>query len=339
MKNLCAAAVLCLLAASTASADVIVSTLTPASGLTRGGEVVHIHGSGMFDPPLGCPAPICSWYVNFGTTPAAILDITSTDVVVVAPPHAAGPVDVEVHAPLGGSIILKSGFLYQAPQAIDQQRFLVPVAAGAGTWQVDLSAYNGSSELLTVSAAQIAPFTSKDVTLVPPAGSTGVFVYAPKRIADSITWSLRVHDTARDADGWGVELPVVPESQFRPSVVLSAIPSDSRFRTLLRIYGFSAAGENVQLTLRDEVTGELLVKQTVSLAQGVTTQHDVAPIAPAYTQVALDPLLPKGHTRVRAELVPDGANKPIWAFVSVTNNTTQQVTSVTPAIVTSSSSS
>src|SRR5438309_11746556 len=111
MRTLWAAAVLAF-AVTTLSADVTVSTISPASGLTRGGEIVHIHGANMFDPPLGCPAPICSWYVNFGDTAAGIVDITSTDVVVVAPPHAAGAVDVEVHAPLSASIILKSAFHY-----------------------------------------------------------------------------------------------------------------------------------------------------------------------------------------------------------------------------------
>src|SRR5881628_2893283 len=106
MKALCA--VLVALTATSLSAAVAVSTITPAGGLTRGGEYVHIHGAGLFSPPLLCPAPFCSLYVNFGSASATVVDDTATELVVIAPPHAPGPVDVEVHISGAPSVILPS---------------------------------------------------------------------------------------------------------------------------------------------------------------------------------------------------------------------------------------
>src|SRR5205814_438799 len=48
------------------SAEVTVTSITPASGLSRGGEIVHIHGTSLLGPPLLCPALACSTYVKFG---------------------------------------------------------------------------------------------------------------------------------------------------------------------------------------------------------------------------------------------------------------------------------
>jgi hypothetical protein len=331
------------LAATSLSAEVAVSTVTPAGGLTPGGEYVHIHGAGLASPPLLCPAPFCSLYVNFGTASATVVDDTATELVVIAPPHASGPVDVEVHIAGAPSVILPSAYSYQVPLPGEQVRYLVPVAisaAGAGgtSWKADLFAYNGTAETLNVGGtATIAPFSSSGVTLPLAPGNSGAFVYVPKRLEDGVSFSLRVHDTTRDTDGWGVEIPVVPESRFRHGVVLSTIPNDSRFRTLLRIYSYASADSNVLLTLRDDATSELLDSRTVTLRNGLSSVASASPIAPAYTQVALDPLLPAGsaHARIRAEIAVTAINAPpIWAFVSITNNVTQQVTTVTPALTT-----
>ena len=61
------------------------------------------------------------------------------------------------------------------------------------------------------------------------------------------------------------------------------------------------------------------------------------PVAPAYGQLSLEGILAPFaalHARVRAEIAPaEFGGTPLWGFVSVTNNITQQVTTITPAIV------
>jgi hypothetical protein len=90
------------------------------------------------------------------------------------------------------------------------------------------------------------------------------------------------------------------------------------------------------VTLRDDVTGELLDTRTVNLQSGHAPAPGAPPDAPAYAQLSLDPF-GAAHTRLRAEVTEASRNgPPLWAFVSITNNITQQVTTVTPAVTTTS---
>jgi hypothetical protein len=154
------------------------------------------------------------------------------------------------------------------------------------------------------------------VKLIPPAGSTGTYFDVPKRLAGNLSASLRVHDTTRDGDSWGAEVPVVPETQFRRSVILLAVPADARYRTLLRIYGYAGHDVNATVTFRNDATGELLGTRALTMQSG-------------YAQLPIDVTsAPRLRVQVTAE------SSLIWAFVSVTNNTTQQVTTITPTFTT-----
>jgi hypothetical protein len=331
------AAIAVVLAATPLGAAVTVSTITPECGLTRGGEIVHIHGTGLNASALACPEAHCGTYVRFGSVDAAILDDTASDLVVLAPPHSAGAVDVEVHIGGSPSMMLPSAYDYETPADADQVRLLIPIAiSGAGalgtSWKSELVAYNGNAGTLTFGDTGVPPFSSSTLTLAPPAGNSGVFVYVPKSLVDHTTLNLRVHDTTHDAGGWGVEIPVVAETQFRNQVVLTGIPNDGRFRTLLRIYSFSSEPGQAMVTLRDDATGVLLDARTVSLQGGHAPVPGEAPDAPAYAQLSFDSF-DAAHTRLRAEVTAADRNAPpLWAFVSITNNVTQQVTTVSPAV-------
>jgi hypothetical protein len=338
-----------------ASSDITVSTITPASGLTRGGELVHLHGTDLRQM-IACVLP-CPVTVKFGSADASIVYDLPSEMVVVAPPHAAGPVDVAIDIPGSGATTISNGYFYQDPQADDRVRLLVPVAisaAGASNsnWETDILVNNGNAESLVldnaagpggdishgVSPATIFPFSTASITLSPPLGNTGAFLYIARRLVDSVLVSVRVHDTTRDGDSWGTDIPVLPEGQFRPSLLLAGAPTDARFRTLLRVYGYNASNQEVTIRLRDDVTGELLDTRTIELFSG---SLDVTnpPLAPAYGQLSLEGILAPFaalHRQVRVEIAasaPSGA--PLWGFVAVTNNATEQVTTITPAIVTS----
>jgi hypothetical protein len=334
-----------------AVAQPTVSSITPASGLVSGGEYVHLHGANLVGPPLVCPAITCFPYVRFGDAAGTIVDNTTTEMVVVAPPHAAGAVDVQVNVPGAPPITITGGFRYDDPQTTDTVRFLVPVAisaAGAlGTnWRTEVFLNNASPEAFalgggTTSASGTIPTIAGSATtalaLYPPAGNTGAFVYIPKRLVDNVTVSLRVHDTTRDSDSWGTEVPVVPETQFKREAVLVGVPTDARYRTLLRVYSYNASETPVRIDLRDDATGELLTTQSALLKSGIpSVSTTTPPTAPAYAQIALDSILAPfaaTHSRIRAEVTSTFAPAPpIWAFVSITNNATQQVTTVTPGL-------
>jgi IPT/TIG domain len=338
-------AVVLSLVASSLSAAIAISTISPAGGLTRGGEIVHIHGTGFTD--FGAACINCFTTVEFGGVSVSPIDYTASELVVVAPPHAAGPVDVVVNIK-GGTLTatVPSGYNYQEPLPSDQVRLLVPIAIGlpgalGTTWQADLLVYNGNSEPLSAGDTTIAPFTTGAVALTAPAPNIGTFLYVPKLLVDNVTASLRVHDTTHDADSQGAEIPVVPETQFRRSIVLAGIPNDSRYRTLLRVYSYGGIDDGVSFALRDDATGEWLASRDLPLQHGLVPAQDTqplaaAPLAPAYGQMSLDSLLAPfapTHARIRAEIASTNIfSPPIWAFVSITNNVTQQVTVVTPGI-------
>jgi len=126
--------------------------------------------------------------------------------------------------------------------------------------------------------------------------------------------NARVHDTTRDGDSWGVEIPAVPDTQFRRSIVLLSVPADARYRSLLRVYGYGSFDTNVTVAFRDDGTGEFLGSQALLLRSG-------------YAQLPID-TFPGAHARLRVQVTSDSSL--IWAFASITNNVTQQVTTVTP---------
>src|SRR6266568_7228094 len=93
-------------------------SITPASGITRGGEIVHLHGASL----TGATG------IRFGEVSASIVDNTPGEIVVIAPPHAAGLVDV--HVIVEPPITIVSGYGYQNTRADDRVRVLLPIAVG-----------------------------------------------------------------------------------------------------------------------------------------------------------------------------------------------------------------
>ena len=314
-RSTAVAVIIALAVAGAAFSAPTISSITPASALTRGGEIVHIHGTNLLGPALACPSIVCSTYVKFGDNFATIIGGSATEIVAVAPPHAAGHVDLEVNVPTNPIVKLASAYTYFDAPA-DQVRVLVPIvintAGASGTnWRTDLVAYNGNAEAVTIGDTTIVPLSASALNLQAQGGSAGAFISLPKRFADSVGIQARVHDTTRDSDSWGVEIPAVPESQFRRSVVLLAVPGDARYRTLLRVYGYDTAQTGITVTLRDDATGELLSASTFVMQSG-------------YAQIPIAATRPRVHVQVSAE------RSLLWAFVSITNNTTQQVTTITP---------
>lgn len=322
MKTL--ATVALALFALAAAGEPVLSSITPASGSVSGGDYVHIHGSDLQLVPLPYLSPR-ALNVTFGDVEAQVVTDSDQEIVVVAPPHAAGAVDVQVALATKGTVTMPNGYRYEDPLPSDMVRFVAPIVVNApgilgSNWVSELHITNGSVETLNIGGDAIAPQTSASIALAPNAGP-GAFFFVPKRIADRVTATLRVHDTSRDASSFGTDIPVVPETQFRPSVLIPNVPSDAGFRTLVRIYNVQPTYVNATITIRDDASGEPLSTQQLMMLN--------------YAQVAIDPIA--GHARLRVEVAntvfgaPSVPPLPIWAFAAVTNNTTQQVTTILPS--------
>jgi hypothetical protein len=159
---------------------------------------------------------------------------------------------------------------------------------------------------------------------------TGAFIYVPSRMARDVITKVRVHDTSRDDAAFGVGIPAVSALDFAATVRLAGIPTDARFRSTLRVYAYDARNFGpVTLRVRDAADGTLLA--TAPVALNALDPSDAA-LFPASAQLSLDAIIAplRSHPRLRIDITDSDAVRPIWAFVSITNNQTQEITLVTP---------
>ena len=221
--------------------------------------------------------------------------------------------------------------------------------ANGSVWDSELYVFNGShlplrmpgfsdSPVLPIDPSLvIAPHTTELINLYPRDGVDGAFLYVPNTMLSTTKMSLRVRDTSQNATSLGDEVPVVRVDQAGHELTIFDVPVDPKYRATLRIYGFTPAPMPVRVTIYPEIGVPALRQFDVTLNGILTAVFDPFPLHPAY--IALDPLGDAIRSsivrRVRIEITnfapiitPPPAK--IWAFVSLTNNETNQVTMVTP---------
>jgi hypothetical protein len=332
--------ILALLFALGAVAEPRVTSINPSSGPVQGGTYVAISGVDLNGFALACPALECATYVQFGGAMGTIVTTFDKKIVVITPEHAEGSVDVIVNVAGKAKVTIPNGFRYELVADTDMVRLLIPIASsGPGAfesqWSTDLAIHNASDEIvypegpfcnpyILAPCIQyfIGPHTTGHHQLY-PIGQPGAFLYLSRRLADNIDVQLRVQDLSRQSQTWGTAIPVVRDADFRGIVRLHAIPTDSRFRDTLRIYGYVNGGV-AKVRILDETTGALIASTEVNLAasQDPTSYPpfgQIASLRDAFPEVA-------GHETVGVEV----ESALIWAFVAVTNNETQHVTVIAP---------
>lgn len=335
-----------------------IRSIEPTTGTIAGGTVVTITGSNLSIPPnFACFAP-CPATVTFGGTTVAAREESNERVVVVTPPHAAGPVDVTLKTGDQRSVTVVNGFTFtqQTAESVYERLLLPvyldePVAGGQGSlWKTDLWLRNHGT--LPVSLAPwpcpadgicLAVFPNTKTLnagetqhnlnpffRVPPA-IPGRFLYVTKNGAQDVDVNLRISDSSRDTASAGTELPIVREGDWHTSTLhLINVPVDIRFRQTLRIYDTAQTATKFAVRVYDFPSGTELASTTVEVSTPETGEfRDLPP----FGQIAdLSSLFATNGSRsaVRVEVQPLTAGSRFWAFVSVTNNDTQQVTLVTP---------
>jgi hypothetical protein len=302
-------------------------SLSPASGPRSGGTTVIIRGT--FIPG--------SHQVFFGGVPATSVTLLDEHTLsAVTPAHFDDEVDVMIIFGRGERVPATLTFAYTGPPPLAQyERLLLPVFVPPvqGLFgSLFVTTFSPSSKFGAVIPlfglqGDEAVFVGQHGPAVDVAknGTPGRFVYVPKQELRLFSANLRATDTSRSAGSFGTELPIVRESDFAEDViVLNDVPTDARFRNTLRVYSPYETMVFLEIGNRP---GEVRID--------LRKNDPEDPFEPAYG-VFTD--FPVGAGPVRLTITANTARGisppiylgPIWAFVSVTNNETQHITTITP---------
>lgn len=342
MKRIALHAVLLLLSPAL-FAQLVIHSVTPSSGPTSGGTTVVIKGEFGTWP----------YYVYFGGVPALSTDRPDADTLVaVTPPHLPGNAPISVFeydliAGTTGSFEFTGGVPEDKLERILVPTLTPPVHGAFGSeFHTELRLSSSNPQLsfpffgleqpcLSPIPEPICPSDFANVPMhVRPGqdlgphdfqydGKPGRFLYLGKTDAEWLAANLRVFDVSRASLDYGTEIPVVRSRDFeQESILLLGVPTDPRFRNTLRIYG---TGEmRMTITVQGRQPVELVLSQPADIfdpAYGVFTDFPVG----------------SGPVWVRIDGPPPaaGPSPPIyfgsfWAFITVTNNETQVISTITP---------
>jgi hypothetical protein len=158
----------------------------------------------------------------------------------------------------------------------------------------------------------------------------GRVMYVPRPSAAGLHFDLRIRDVKRQGETHGVEIPVVRERDLRAgSFALLGVPSDGQYRSRLRVYSLEAPKGAVTVRLFTMARFPFVEVATLLLFMDAPAGD-----TPAYGEIDLDPIIrgaaQPGPYRVQIEPSFLTTTPSYWAFVSITNNQTQNVTVVTP---------
>lgn len=276
------------------------------------------------------------------------INVDPCSVIAFLPAHAAGPVDVSVQVN-DATYTVKSTLRYLDKSATPDdalfERVLVPIVyfgpgAFGSQWAMDAALHNlGSTAVQWFS--NVARPTLCDVgdCSVRSNGTFGIWEYGnrpkglvlfvPRTNSDDVHYTLLARDTSRDESALGTEVRVVREKDARyGKILIDSVPLDSRYRTTLRIYAIDGGASEVK------VTGVAVGSDTASAATVKLEGCDMPPCNsadPGFGTFDVRSLFPQFPDKSRVTLFVEApALRPHWALVSVTNNTTQHVTVISP---------
>lgn len=330
--------------------------VVPASSRTEGGTVVRLRGARIAECGDACQ----HLRVSFGGVDAdSVRVINGSELEVTVPPHAAGRVDVVVYYNTTAvQITAPSAFLYyhwaEGPPSEAFELILIPLmfegpGAFGSQWTSVLTMHNRSDLGIDPWNPVVRCGAGERRHPQIPAGATldltpfsllswqhGTLFAVPREQADDLAFSLHIRDLSRQAESFGTEIPVVRESELpRSPITLLEVPLDSRFRRMLRVYDLAAV-DGVPVVMRWKLDDGTQVGSDQRLVLRTVARCVAAPCwlpEPAGISLPLfDDPLPASITQdhLHVEIEPLMPYSRLWAFVTVTNNATQQVTTITP---------
>jgi hypothetical protein len=174
----------------------------------------------------------------------------------------------------------------------------------------------------------------------------GLLLWVPRSVdKDAVHTSLRVADRSREGDRAGAQIPVVWERDlYADPFVLLDVKTEPRYRSAIRLYDAFQYPSDIVLRFYDmeefrKGTREMLFEDVVRVERATTTPGRF-PVRPAFLMigdiVTKWPRLASSES-VAIEVVgtslsvsPPQYDRRFYAFASITNNTTNEVTIVSP---------
>lgn len=351
--------VLSFLVASSALAQsaLVITSIEPSKGSSRGGTPVVLTGSG-FNTTIQCIVP-CPTKVAFDKAEVVPAEMSDTRMVVIAPAHAAGAVDVTVKTGDGRSTTVAGAFTYEASLEAQFTPILLPVytdgrvpGANGSMWQTDLWIRNSGTENIELAPWVCPPGQACPAvfpyrhTLVPggtihnlpaafrpPTANPSRVIFATRDQGDRLSLQLRNADVTRSTLNAGTEIPVVRERDLLASPAdLLNVPFDTSFRVMLRIYDVANTTSRFRVSLVAQTDTATTVEHAFEIEATTTDTGEFRSTA-AYGQFNLEDLRVMKRvwpTALRLRIEPLTPGSRFWAFASVTNNETQLVTLVSP---------
>lgn len=163
----------------------------------------------------------------------------------------------------------------------------------------------------------------------------GILLYVSRESADDAVFNLRVGDTNRRLVSSGVTIPVVRERDLRSSSAqLLNIVVHEHMRLRLRVYDpFKTGAARFRVrVLTSEVEDVLQDEFDIALLAPASQVFPAwpYPLQPDSAELDVDVSGYADGAILRVEVVPLMAGVRFWAFATVTNNLTNEVTIVTP---------
>lgn len=309
-------------------------TITPSSGPTSGGTTVTIKGNfGQW--PYG---------VIFGGISVPATRVDEHTLTAVTPPNMPGPRSVVIFEyDIGINSDLK--FEYIGPPPEDYARLLLPVftrpvhGAFGSIFMNHLIVMNfgGSTASLYGLLERCSPIMCVGIEeqdrydLIPhadtgagtfdPNGNPGRFMYVKKDQLKGLAMNLRVYDTTRAALNFGTEMPIVREDEMVLNrIVFTGVPTNPRFRNTLRIY--STFPFDAIVTVGNRAPVRVRMSDSTGVYDPSYAIFSDFPTDGTLVNVTIDAELDF------QTLLP--VDVPMWAMITVTNNETQVISTITP---------
>ncbi|HYR26953.1 MAG TPA: hypothetical protein VEU30_00720 [Thermoanaerobaculia bacterium] len=189
--------------------------------------------------------------------------------------------------------------------------------------------YIGAAPLRAELDAREYGFVLEDVR------GAGHFLYVRSADFDDLRVNARTYDAARQTETAGAELPIPRDDEFTStSIDLLGIPTAPHYRHTLRIYDFDGRnGTRAIVRVFAGAESEPRATHEVVLAREDPSRVTTAllPLQPAFAQFTLADLMPLGGVEtVRIEITPADPGARLWSFVSIINNDTHHVMTVSP---------